>query len=97
QGTYRLPTTGDDADLVDAWFALAVLDKKTADPERSALPLAGSTGADGVGRLADLGARFAVGQRGLPGCGLLLLLVATACSVPWRYAHAPHSELAPCR
>ncbi|MGK5639627.1 DEAD/DEAH box helicase [Streptomyces sp. URMC 126] len=31
QGTYRLPTTGDDGDLVDAWFALAVLDKKTAD------------------------------------------------------------------
>lgn len=31
QGTYRMPTTGDDADLVDAWFTLAVLDKKTAD------------------------------------------------------------------
>jgi hypothetical protein len=31
QGTYRLPTAGDDGDLVDAWFALAVLDKKTAD------------------------------------------------------------------
>ncbi|MCW2900076.1 MAG: putative helicase [Streptosporangiaceae bacterium] len=31
QGTYRLPTAGDDAELVDAWFALAVLDKKSAD------------------------------------------------------------------
>ncbi|MDH6625674.1 Zn-finger nucleic acid-binding protein [Streptomyces sp. LBL] len=31
QGTYRLPTAGDDGELVDAWFALAVLDKKTAD------------------------------------------------------------------
>ncbi|WP_320777933.1 DEAD/DEAH box helicase [Streptomyces sp. CRN 30] len=31
QGTYRLPTAGDDGDLVDAWFALALLDKKTAD------------------------------------------------------------------
>ncbi|GGX39342.1 DEAD/DEAH box helicase [Streptomyces chryseus] len=31
QGTYRLPAAGDDGELVDAWFALAVLDKKTAD------------------------------------------------------------------
>ncbi|MGW2293129.1 DEAD/DEAH box helicase [Streptomyces violaceorubidus] len=32
QGTYRLPAAGDDdGDLVDAWFALAVLDKKAAD------------------------------------------------------------------
>ncbi|MEU6536855.1 helicase-related protein [Streptomyces sp. NPDC047000] len=31
QGTYRLPTAHDDAELVDAWFALALLDKKTAD------------------------------------------------------------------
>ncbi|MEU7185246.1 DEAD/DEAH box helicase [Streptomyces sp. NPDC045369] len=31
QGTYRLPTAGDDGELVDAWFALAVLDKKSAD------------------------------------------------------------------
>ncbi|MFI8993821.1 DEAD/DEAH box helicase [Streptomyces sp. NPDC053542] len=31
QGTYRLPTSGDDGDLVDASFALALLDKKTAD------------------------------------------------------------------
>ena len=27
---YRLPTARDDGDLVDAWFALALLDKKTA-------------------------------------------------------------------
>ncbi|MDT0442868.1 DEAD/DEAH box helicase [Streptomyces johnsoniae] len=31
QGTYRLPTAGDDGELVDAWFALALLDKRTAD------------------------------------------------------------------
>ncbi|MBD0417913.1 DEAD/DEAH box helicase [Streptomyces sp. TRM S81-3] len=31
QGRYRLPTAEDDGELVDAWFALAVLDKKTAD------------------------------------------------------------------
>ncbi|MEU2346095.1 DEAD/DEAH box helicase [Streptomyces sp. NPDC013082] len=31
QGTYRLPAAADDGELVDAWFALAVLDKKTAD------------------------------------------------------------------
>ncbi|WP_405767385.1 DEAD/DEAH box helicase [Streptomyces sp. NBC_01538] len=31
RGTYRLPTAGDDSDLVDAWFTLALLDKKTAD------------------------------------------------------------------
>ncbi|MEU9914754.1 DEAD/DEAH box helicase [Streptomyces sp. NPDC051001] len=31
QGTYRLPAAGDDGELVDACFALAVLDKKTAD------------------------------------------------------------------
>lgn len=31
QGTCRLPTAGDDGDLVDAWFALALLDKETAD------------------------------------------------------------------
>ncbi|MFD8864050.1 DEAD/DEAH box helicase [Streptomyces sp. NPDC059590] len=31
QGTYRMPTTGDDGELVDAWFARALLDKKTAD------------------------------------------------------------------
>ncbi|MGA5411669.1 DEAD/DEAH box helicase [Streptomyces lavendulocolor] len=31
QGTYRLPTPSDAGDLIDAWFALAVLDKKSAD------------------------------------------------------------------
>ncbi|GAA4779239.1 DEAD/DEAH box helicase [Streptomyces sanyensis] len=31
QGTYRLPAVSDAGELVDAWFALAVLDKKTAD------------------------------------------------------------------
>ncbi|MFJ9843661.1 DEAD/DEAH box helicase [Kitasatospora sp. NPDC101155] len=31
QGTYRMPVAADDGDLLDAWFALAILDKKTAD------------------------------------------------------------------
>ncbi len=31
QGTYRLPTSADDGELVDAWFARALLDKNTAD------------------------------------------------------------------
>jgi replicative superfamily II helicase len=31
QGTYRLPTPGDAGQLLDAWFALALLDRKTAD------------------------------------------------------------------
>ncbi|MDG5804054.1 DEAD/DEAH box helicase [Streptomyces ossamyceticus] len=31
RGTYRLPTPADDGELVDAWFALAVLDRKSAD------------------------------------------------------------------
>ncbi|MEU9419290.1 hypothetical protein [Streptomyces sp. NPDC048272] len=31
QGTYRLPVSADASELVDAWFALALLDKKTAD------------------------------------------------------------------
>ncbi|MER7967463.1 DEAD/DEAH box helicase [Streptomyces sp. NPDC096080] len=31
RGTYRPPTGADDGELVDAWFALAVLDKKGAD------------------------------------------------------------------
>lgn len=31
QGTYRLPVLADAAELIDAWFALALLDRKTAD------------------------------------------------------------------
>ncbi|WP_413801404.1 DEAD/DEAH box helicase [Streptomyces iranensis] len=31
QGTYRLPVAADEQELVDAWFALAILDKKSAD------------------------------------------------------------------
>ncbi|MFD6467181.1 DEAD/DEAH box helicase [Streptomyces goshikiensis] len=31
QGTYRLPVAADASELVDAWFVLALLDKKTAD------------------------------------------------------------------
>ncbi|MFD8973670.1 DEAD/DEAH box helicase [Streptomyces sp. NPDC059593] len=31
QGTYRLPTPSDAGELIDAWFALALLDKKSAD------------------------------------------------------------------
>ncbi|MEV6107813.1 DEAD/DEAH box helicase [Streptomyces sp. NPDC051940] len=31
QGTYRMPVAGDDGELQDACFALAILDKKTAD------------------------------------------------------------------
>ncbi|MFE3861745.1 DEAD/DEAH box helicase [Streptomyces goshikiensis] len=31
QGTYRLATSADSTELIDAWFALALLDKKTAD------------------------------------------------------------------
>ncbi|WP_327332207.1 DEAD/DEAH box helicase [Streptomyces anulatus] len=31
QGTYRLPAAADSDELIDAWFTLALLDKKTAD------------------------------------------------------------------
>ncbi|MFF2785310.1 DEAD/DEAH box helicase [Streptomyces sp. NPDC058049] len=31
QGTYRLPVSADATELIDAWFALALLDKKSAD------------------------------------------------------------------
>ncbi|MFJ9647473.1 DEAD/DEAH box helicase [Streptomyces sp. NPDC101206] len=31
QGTYRMPASADAGELLDAWFALALLDKKTAD------------------------------------------------------------------